>query len=518
MLKQELLGLQLVLLYCFSIENDGRSEYSSRHRNSYLMLLIARVQQSKVNVFPRHLSLSQGFWEIVNQTVRRSAATFDGTPEWTALQVGHWKELLLPASLRGPQSPLLPPQNCAAGDWRSACWPLSSYTLSSSFQPPIILRQLAWPPFSLQKRVLLVMSEPWGGLNLVLVKSDIALKDNSFYNVMAARDASGEMCWKRLCNPPPTGPPPQEEEVIVLSWDWTRTAPFHGELTSCHLKPAHCFYSMQMFSGTQSPVSPRPSLFTLTLPPRPLFSVWMDVRLKQEHRWHDSIINLRILLLFVSGIEMFLTNCRLSITSFTLMLCQRSVQPSSSWVLRIVLMFIFRTPETLTVVYAYIFKDPKCSETGSLSFLTVSSRWGVSCDEVLKVALLQLVGYRGSGSASPPGLETLFSGCYGVYFTSYMCWQRWWCSRAARQFLLCRCTRECRDNPGMLENSCTMPKLQGSHLSPAQAQFYAQKALNEAVIPYSRFKQTFRWLSLRIIVTPHLNGNFCEPFSLPAGS
>lgn len=148
-----------------------------------------------------------------------------------------------------------------------------------------------------------------------------------------------------------------------------------------------------------------------------------------------------------------------------LRVCERSVQPSSSWVLRIVLMFIFRTPETLTVVYAYRFTDPKCSETDSLSFLTVSSRWGVSCDEVAKVAMVQLVGYRGSSSASPPGLDMLFSGCYSVYFTSFMCWQRWWCSRAARQFLLCHCTQECRDNPGMLENSCMMPKLQGSHLS-----------------------------------------------------
>lgn len=286
---------------------------------------------------------------------------------------------------------------------------------------------------------------------------------------MAARDASGEMCWKWRCNLPPTNRPAQEEEVIVLSWDWTWTTPFLGKLTSCHLKPAHCFYSMQMFSGTLSPVSPPSPPFTLPLPPpRRFFSVWMDVRKTRTSMTCSLIINFRFLLLFVSGIEKwfwqtvdFLSpHLRWSSKD-----SERSVQPSSSWVLRIVLMFLFRTPETLTVVYAYTFKDPKCSEPDSLSFLPVSGRWGGRCDEVAKVAVVQLVGYRGSSPASLPGLDMLFSGCHSVYFTSYVCWQRWWCSRAARQFLLCGCTQECRDNAGMLENSCAMPKLQGSHLS-----------------------------------------------------
>lgn len=189
---------------------------------------------------------------------------------------------------------------------------------------------------------------------------------------------------------------------------------------------------------------------------------------KKGHRWHlRSSLTLdfrcflfQVLKWFWQTVDFLSPHLR-----WCSRVCERSVQSSSSWVLRIVLMFIFRTPETLTVVYAYRFTDPKCSETDSLSFLTVSSRWGVSCDEVAKVAMVQLVGYRGSSSASPPGLDVLFSGCYSVYFTSFMCWQRWWCSRAARQFLLCHCTQECRDNPGMLENSCMMPKLQGSHLS-----------------------------------------------------
>lgn len=30
------------------------------------------------------------------------------------------------------------------------------------------------------------------------------------------------------------------------------------------------------------------------------------------------------------------------------------------------------------------------------------------------VAMVQLVGYRGSSSASPPGLDVMLSGCYGV--------------------------------------------------------------------------------------------------------
>lgn len=232
--------------------------------------------------------------------------------------------------------------------------------------------------------------------------------------------------------------------------------------TPCKCFPAHCHLY------TPSPLPP-PSLLTLTLPPRRFFSVWMDVRKKKKgHRWHlRSSLTLdfrcflfQVLKWFWQTVDFLSPHLR-----WCSRVCERSVQPSSSWVLRIVLMFIFRTPETLTVVYAYRFTDPKCSETDSLSFLTVSSRWGASCDEVAKVAMVQLVGYRGSSSASPPGLDMLFSGCYSVYFTSFMCWQRWWCSRAARQFLLCHCTQECRDNPGMLENSCMMPKLQGSHLS-----------------------------------------------------
>lgn len=69
------------------------------------------------------------------------------------------------------------------------------------------------------------------------------------------------------------------------------------ELTSCHLKPAHCFYSMQMFSSILSLIFPSslpPSLPSLH--PHPLFltfygvCVWMD---KNGHRWsvhsHSSL-------------------------------------------------------------------------------------------------------------------------------------------------------------------------------------------------------------------------------------
>lgn len=57
----------------------------------------------------------------------------------------------------------------------------------------------------------------------MLVKSDVNSQDNSFYNGLAARDTSGEMCWKRLCDPP------QTKEVVVVEVPGTghlrRTAP-----------------------------------------------------------------------------------------------------------------------------------------------------------------------------------------------------------------------------------------------------------------------------------------------------
>lgn len=107
--------------------------------------------------------LSQGSWETIHQTARRSAATFDGTPKWTALQAARFKGLLLPASPRGLQSLPPPARDCAAGDWRYACWPSSSYKLSSSSQPRITLRCWTWPPFSHRRRPLRTRSEPLDG-------------------------------------------------------------------------------------------------------------------------------------------------------------------------------------------------------------------------------------------------------------------------------------------------------------------------------------------------------------------
>lgn len=52
-------------------------------------------------------------------------------------------------------------------------------------------------------------SEPTG-LNLVLVKSDVGREDYGFYNVMAARDTSGEACWERLRDLPQMNHQPQE--------------------------------------------------------------------------------------------------------------------------------------------------------------------------------------------------------------------------------------------------------------------------------------------------------------------
>lgn len=43
------------------------------------------------------------------------------------------------------------------------------------------------------------------------------------------------------------------------------------ELTTCHLKPAHCFYSMQMFSSILSPVSPPPLPFYPRSPSQTFF-------------------------------------------------------------------------------------------------------------------------------------------------------------------------------------------------------------------------------------------------------
>lgn len=44
------------------------------------------------------------------------------------------------------------------------------------------------------------------GLNLVLEKCDVAREDYGFYNVMAARDTSGETCWRCLYNLPADEP------------------------------------------------------------------------------------------------------------------------------------------------------------------------------------------------------------------------------------------------------------------------------------------------------------------------
>lgn len=54
-------------------------------------------------------------------------------------------------------------------------------------------------------------NEEWTlGLNLVLVKSDVAREDYGFYSVMAARDTSGETCGKCLYNLPQMNHQPQE--------------------------------------------------------------------------------------------------------------------------------------------------------------------------------------------------------------------------------------------------------------------------------------------------------------------
>lgn len=45
---------------------------------------------------------------------------------------------------------------------------------------------------------------------LELVKSDVAREHYGFYIVMAARDTSGETCWKCLYNLPQMNHQPQE--------------------------------------------------------------------------------------------------------------------------------------------------------------------------------------------------------------------------------------------------------------------------------------------------------------------
>lgn len=67
------------------------------------------------------------------------------------------------------------------------------------------------------------------------------------------------------------------------------------ELTSCHLKPAHCFYSIQMFSSTLSLLSFPP--FLPLRPPLPFLTfpvcVWMARQRNNGHWWsvcsHSSL-------------------------------------------------------------------------------------------------------------------------------------------------------------------------------------------------------------------------------------
>lgn len=109
--------------------------------------------------FSLRLVCFQGSWRIIRQNETRNAATFGGKPKRTTLLAAPSKELLLPANRRGPRSRPPPPRDSAAGDWRSACWPLSSYTLSSSFRPPIIPRWWAWRPASHQRRARRMKSD-----------------------------------------------------------------------------------------------------------------------------------------------------------------------------------------------------------------------------------------------------------------------------------------------------------------------------------------------------------------------
>lgn len=98
------------------------------------------------------------------------------------------------------------------------------------------------------------------------------------------------------------------------------------ELTTCHLKPAHCFYSMQMFSSVLSPVSPPPLPFYPHSPSQTFFfffNACVNVSGGAKGlRWRArSSLTLDLVCLFcffVSGIEIILSNSRLSLTSFTL--------------------------------------------------------------------------------------------------------------------------------------------------------------------------------------------------------
>lgn len=77
------------------------------------------------------------------------------------------------------------------------------------------------------------------------------------------------------------------------------------ELTSCHLKPAHCFYSIQMFSSILSLpyFLPFLSAFLPSLPPFPPVRVWMACQRNIGHSW--SVIPLRFLLHYFQVPEWF---------------------------------------------------------------------------------------------------------------------------------------------------------------------------------------------------------------------
>lgn len=112
----------------------------------------------------------------------------------------------------------------------------------------------------------------------------------------------------------------------MLGLDTDRTEVFANhppkELTSCHLKPAHCFYSIQMFSSILSlPLPP----FLPPSPPLPTFSVcvWM-ARHRKKWTLMKCALSLIITFRFFFAVFSFL-RCQ---NVLTYQLCSTSYSPS----------------------------------------------------------------------------------------------------------------------------------------------------------------------------------------------
>lgn len=166
------------------------------------------------------------------------------------------------------------------GDWRSACWPWFSCTLSSSSRPPIILHWWVWPLSFHQRRARQMRSKTLGlsqGLSSSTIRGGGA-KIGVFHNVVVF-----EKRWKSPYNLLQMNHQMQKVGGSGLTGakdagnghgqhQMFKNLPLPNNWPFATSKPAHCFYSIHMFLAycpsssphvlpTYLPSSPSPHSF-----------------------------------------------------------------------------------------------------------------------------------------------------------------------------------------------------------------------------------------------------------------